>query len=155
MEQSDPPGRDFENLWTNTNILMDRSLKFHLISQMVCSPWLSFIPSLWNRLFFPTQVPNSPLKVFIFLHWGCRKPWDYTTNKDFPAECQLCCGIPLKPVVSHLWGTDLRSVGCHQELPFSFLGSKCGGSFLNKIVSNCSSQPVDAMPTEAQLLVDI
>lgn len=33
--------------------------------------------------------------------------------------------------------------------------AQCGGSFLNKIVSNCSYQPVDAMPTGAQLLKDI
>lgn len=38
---------------------------------------------------------------------------------------------------------------------FFFLGSQCGGSFLNKIVSNCPYQPVDAMPAEAQLLMDI
>lgn len=63
-------------------------------------------------------MPNSPLKVFIFLHWWCRKSWDYTTNKDFLAECQLCCGIPLKPVVSHLWGMDLRSVGLSSRASF-------------------------------------
>lgn len=97
---------------------MDRSFKFHLISQMACSPWPSFIPSLWKSLFFPIQEPNSSLKVFISLHWWCRKPWDYTTHKDFPVECQLCCGIPLKPVVSHLWGVDLRSVGLTSRASF-------------------------------------
>lgn len=59
----------FENLWTNTNILMDRSFKFHLIPQMACSLWPSFIQSLWNSLFFPTEDPNSAVKVFLFLHW--------------------------------------------------------------------------------------
>lgn len=98
---------------------------------------------------FPHLRPKLPLESIDFSSLWWRKPWDYTSNIDITVKCQLCCGIPLKPVVSHLWETDLRSV---------MLSSRASSShpcfsmwwehpcFLNKIVSNCLFKSVLATP---------
>lgn len=98
---------------------------------------------------FPHLRPKLPLESIDFSSLWWRKPWDYTSNIDITVKCQLCCGIPLKPVVSHLWEMDLRSV---------MLSSRASSShpcfsmwwehpcFLNKIVSNCLFKSVLAKP---------
>lgn len=125
---------------------MDRSFKFSLVPQVACSPWPRFIPSLWNSPFF---LPNCSLKIFIFLHWWCRNPCDYTSNTDITVKCQLCCGIPLKPIASHLWEMDSRPVGLSSRASFShpwFSTWWQPPHFLNKTVPNCPFKSVHAMP---------
>lgn len=56
----------FENMWTNTNILTDRSFKFHLIPQNVLFSLAQLHPIPLEQPLFPHPRPKQPRESISF-----------------------------------------------------------------------------------------